>query len=249
MKKSLIFLLGFAILGSAIFLLNANRITPVDNFQDTTQIAATEQNSQTTQVSQQTTSSPVTSLQQIASTLQADPAHNPAQQKTTALLAEPIQDAKARVTKKFFGTKVSPGHSPVSPEKFTGYHTGVDFETFPSEQNTEVPIFAACDGPLVMKKIATGYGGVAVQQCSLDGQAVTIIYGHLKYTSITATVGQALKPGQQFAILGKGYSTETDGERKHLHFGIHKGTTVNILGYVNKPALLSNWLDALKYLQ
>ncbi|MFZ2804162.1 MAG: peptidoglycan DD-metalloendopeptidase family protein [Patescibacteria group bacterium] len=163
-------------------------------------------------------------------------------------LSPPLPDALSRVTKKTFGLYVSPTDSPVSPERFTGYHTGVDFETTPAEQNIDVHVSAVCDGPLLLKEWASGYGGAAVQKCTLDKQVVTIIYGHLLETSITPKVGDQMKAGEQFAVLGKGYSQETDGERKHLHLGIHKGSSINILGYVQNKSNLSGWLDALDYL-
>ena len=53
-------------------------------------------------------------------------------------LAPPIESALKRVTKKPFGIYVTPQSSPVKPEKFKGYHTGVDFEILPSEKNKEV---------------------------------------------------------------------------------------------------------------
>ncbi len=206
--------------------------------------SASQQNAQNAAL---TVTSRQTPGQTAPSQQQADPPQKtPA---TNAQLAEPISNALSRITKKTFGLKVSPGHSPVSPEKFSGYHTGVDFETTPDEQNIDVPIYAACDGKLLMKKIATGYGGVAVQSCTLNGAAVTIIYGHLKYTSIIPSVGQALTAGEKIAVLGKGYSSETSGERKHLHFGVHKGTGINILGYVQVASQLGNWLDGSKYMQ
>jgi len=164
-------------------------------------------------------------------------------------LSEPISGALQRVTKKPFGIYITPATSPVQPEKFMGYHTGVDFETFSAEQAADVPVFAACDGKLLQKRSATGYGGVMVQACKLDGQDVTIIYGHIRLASVTVKVGDNLKSGQTIAVLGTGYSAETDGERKHLHFGIHKGTAISILGYVQKQADLSQWLDAMQYLK
>ncbi len=161
---------------------------------------------------------------------------------------EPITNALNRVTKKPFGIYITKINSPVQPEKFNGYHTGTDFETLPDERNIDVPIFAACDGKLLLKKSATGYGGVVVQSCKLDGVDVTIIYGHLRLSSIALNVGDNVKAGEQIAVLGTGYSMETDGERKHLHFGIHKGTLINILGYVQKQSELNGWLNAVKYL-
>jgi len=155
----------------------------------------------------------------------------------------PLTNAKSRETKKSFGMYVTPTNSPVSPEKFTGYHTGLDFETTPAEADIAITVRALCDGKLLVKEYATGYGGVAVQSCVLGGQPVTVIYGHLKLASITSAVGATLKRGDVLGILGKGYSTETDGERKHLHLGIHKGTAIYILGYVQTKAALSGWLD------
>jgi hypothetical protein len=90
---------------------------------------------------------------------------------------------------------------------------------------------------------------VAVQKCQLDKQTVTIVYGHLRYSSITPKIGAEMTAGQTFAVLGTGYSSETAGERKHLHLGIHIGATINILGYVQSAADLKNWLDATKYLR
>jgi murein DD-endopeptidase MepM/ murein hydrolase activator NlpD len=174
---------------------------------------------------------------------------SPTPMATLTPLTEPISDGLSRVTKKGFGIYVTPQNSPVQPEHFTGFHTGIDFETTPAEANIDVPIYAACAGKLLVKEYASGYGGVAVQSCTLDGNAVTLIYGHLRLSSITPKVGDTLTPGEQIAVLGTGYSSETDGERKHLHFGIHKGAAVNILGYVQNKADLSGWLDPELYLK
>ncbi len=160
----------------------------------------------------------------------------------------PLDHALDRVTKKPFGLYVTPKNSPVSPEKFSGYHTGVDFETTVAEANVDIPVFTICGGPLRLKKWATGYGGVAVQQCTLNSQLVTVVYGHLQLASIHAVIGEKLSQGEKLGILGKGNSTETDGERKHLHLGIHKGALINILGYVQNKSQLTNWLDVRKYL-
>ncbi|MHB8871187.1 MAG: peptidoglycan DD-metalloendopeptidase family protein [Candidatus Doudnabacteria bacterium] len=170
----------------------------------------------------------------------------PTEQKTN-ISNIPLEGAKDRVTKKPFGILISKATSPVQPEKFGGYHTGADFETFADEQNKDIQVRAICEGDLILKKTATGYGGVAVQACNLNEQPVTVIYGHLKLSSIK-TEG-LLKKGDVIGILGKGYSSETDGERKHLHLGIHKGTTINILGYVQKQDDLKNWINPLDFLQ
>lgn len=155
--------------------------------------------------------------------------------------------AGERVTKKTYGQYITPQNSPVSPERFTGYHTGADFEIFPEELNIDVPVHAVCAGTLKLKETASGYGGVAVQNCELNGQAITVIYGHLKLTSITKKAGENLDAGETLGILGSAYSTETDGERKHLHLGFHKGTSTNIKGYVSLENQLSDWIDPCLY--
>ena len=88
-----------------------------------------------------------------------------------------------------------------------------------------------------------------MQTCKLDGEDVTVIYGHLKLESIAVLVGQTLKPTDKIGYLGRGNTRETDGRRKHLHFDIHKGTEINNLGYAPAKEDLANWVDPIKYLQ
>ena len=161
--------------------------------------------------------------------------------------APPLDRASERVTKKPFGIYITPKTSPVQPERFTGFHTGADFETFPEEANVDVTVHAVCAGKLLLKEYASGYGGVAVEACQLNNSPITVIYGHLKLASITPSVGTALNTGDTLGILGKGYSQETDGERKHLHLGFRKGTSINILGYVQTKSALSGWIDPCLY--
>ena len=148
------------------------------------------------------------------------------------------------MTKKPFGIYITPKTSPVQPERFQGYHTGTDFEIFPEELNTDVSVHAICTGKIAVKRSASGYGGVLVQNCSeLSSQPITVIYGHLKLASITKNAGDTLNAGDEIGFLGKAYSSETDGERKHLHLGIHKGSSISILGYVQSQSELSGWVD------
>lgn len=155
----------------------------------------------------------------------------------------PLDRAKERVTKKYFGLFITPQTSPVQPEHFTGFHTGTDFEIFSGEENIDVAVKAVCGGKLLTKKAATGYGGVMVESCELNGESITVVYGHMKLTSITYNAGDTISAGDTLGILGVAYSAETGGERKHLHLGFHKGTSINILGYVQSQAELSGWLD------
>lgn len=162
---------------------------------------------------------------------------------TTAKLGFPVKDALARITKKPFGIYITPATSPIQPEKFTGYHTGTDFEIFANETDAVVSIEAIIAGKVVYKQWVSGYGGVLVQSAELDGQPITVLYGHLALSSITAKVGDSLILSEVIGNLGQGYSHDTDGERKHLHLGIHKGSQVVLLGYVSKASNLNQWVD------
>jgi len=82
-----------------------------------------------------------------------------------------------------------------------------------------------------------------VQSCTFGGDPITVVYGHLRLSSIVAKVGDQLAAGQQFAVLGTGFSSETSGERKHLHLGISRGAAVNIRGYLSAAADIKGWLD------
>ena len=99
-----------------------------------------------------------------------------------------------------------------------------------------------CAGKLAVKRIASGYGGVLAQNCILAGEPVAVVYGHIALGSVTAKVGDELKSGEQIAALGEP-GIDTDGERKHLHLGIHKGSQVDIRGYVQNQSELGGWLD------
>ncbi len=167
---------------------------------------------------------------------------------TPLRVSDPISNPKNRVTKKPFGIKISRTNSPVTPERFSGYHTGVDFETMDNEQSVDIPVYAICSGPLLVKRWASGYGGVAIQQCIVDGQIVTVVYGHLQLLSIASSVGGQLRSGVKIGTLGRGLSYETDGERKHLHLGIHKGPSIDMKGYVQKSSDLQQWINVSKYL-
>jgi len=158
-------------------------------------------------------------------------------------LVPPLERALERITQKSFGLKVAPDSSPIEGERFSGYHTGLDFETFEEERNREVLVFAICGGPLRQKSLAAGYGGVVVQECLLRDQPIIVVYGHLKLASVVASVGDYLAPSELIGVLGKGSSEETDGERKHLHLGILKGMKIDVAGYVGAVAELSHWLD------
>ncbi|MDP3004101.1 MAG: hypothetical protein Q8N43_01150, partial [Candidatus Azambacteria bacterium] len=99
-------------------------------------------------------------------------------------LSLPLNNTLNRLTKKPFGIYITPKNSPVSPEKFTGWHTGADFEIFSGEENENIQVLAICSGKLLVKEFGRGYGGMAVQSCNINNQPVMIVYGHLKLESI-----------------------------------------------------------------
>lgn len=164
--------------------------------------------------------------------------------QSSSILYSPLSDAVSRITKKPFGIYITPATSPVSPEKFSGFHTGIDFETFENEQDADVQVFAVCDGVVKAIQRVSGYGGVLIQSCIINNEDVTVLYGHLALSSISFNVGDTVKPGDSIALLGAPYSQDTDGERKHLHLGIHTGTEINYKGYVSTESALSDWIDA-----
>lgn len=175
-----------------------------------------------------------------------EPAVVPAQ--TVFTFAVPIDRAKERIAKKPFGIQITPQTSPVQPERFSGYHTGVDFETFADEADSTVEIRAICSGKVLYQQWVSGYGGVFIQSCEGPSGPVTVLYGHLRLASISLHVGGAVNSGAAIGSLGKGYSQETDGERKHLHLSVHVGTRIELKGYVQVASDLSQWIDPTKYM-
>jgi len=160
-------------------------------------------------------------------------------------LMEPIAEFEKRITKKPFGIFITPENSPVQPERFSGYHTAVDVEY--EDVLDDVPVLAIAEGEVVMARSADGYGGVTVIQHGIRGEAVQSVYGHLDPASLLR-VGQNVRAGAQIGVLGEGGTSETGGERKHLHFGILKGSTVDIRGYVANKSELGGWYTPLEFL-
>ena len=161
---------------------------------------------------------------------------------TTSSFIVPVEGFLGRINKKPFGIYITKDNSPVSPERFAGYHTGVDVEY--GDVEIDVPVFAVVNGVVVTAKTASGYGGGMVVKGQIDGRALYFVYGHVRPSSLVA-VGTTVTKGQQLAVLGTGYSQETDVERRHLHFGIAK--TNSILGYVDSQEKLNEgWIDPLE---
>jgi len=162
---------------------------------------------------------------------------------TENILNIPLVNAAERITKKPFGIYITPQNSPVQPERFRGFHTGTDFEILPGEENSDVSVLAICDGKIIYKNYVNGYGGVIIQSCTLIGESATVLYGHISLAESPVQINTELKKGDRIAVLGQGFSQETNGERKHLHLGIHKGIAIELRGYVQSQNQLSAWLD------
>jgi dienelactone hydrolase len=159
--------------------------------------------------------------------------------KSEALLSE------TRVTKKPFGLEVSPEHSPVSPERFRGFHAGTDFELSASENPLAFEVPAICDGVILSAGRVSGYGGAVTERCSIDGSEASVVYGHLAVSALRVKTGQNVIAGQALGRLGKGNTAETDYERSHVHIGIHRGPKSDVRGYVQTRDALKEWIDPL----
>lgn len=173
-------------------------------------------------------------------------------QKSTATASTifvPIAGFFDRITKKPFGIYITPKTSPVQPERFTGYHTGADAETTSTEQTVDVPIYSIANGTVTYTGYVNGYGGVVIIYYTINGESMTALYGHLRFASVTIKKNESVTAGERFAVLGTGYSTETNGERKHLHFGLLPRHVINYKGYVQTKAGLSAWLDPVMWLK
>jgi len=189
---------------------------------------------------------PVNSINQSPQQTNQTNQQTPAQEKA---IHEPIENAKAHITKKPFGIYITPQNSPVQPERFSGYHTGTDFEVTSDELNKEVPVFAISDGVILEIRKVSGYGGVIIQSAKINGENTTVLYGHILINeSFTPTKGDNISKDTKIATVAPNKSEYSDGERKHLHAGIHKGTDISYAGYVNTKTELSAWLNIENFL-
>ena len=173
--------------------------------------------------------------------------------KSAELLPSPLDKSEQRQTLLQFGMFVTPDpkQNPISPpERFTGYHTGLDIEILPEEKEAAVTVKTICEGKILYTGTIEGYGGVVIQECTLNNQPASVLYGHLKPSSINVAKSEdVIKPESTIAELGNAYSEETGNTRKHLHLGIHKGNHIEFLGYVNDPKDLEEFIDPLPLLQ
>jgi hypothetical protein len=163
-------------------------------------------------------------------------------------LGQPLTRFDERPKLLTFGLYVTPDPdtNPIDPpERFTGYHTALDLEIFEEELNQTVQVNAICDGRILRAETAEGYGGVMVQSCKLDGQDVTVLYGHVEPASFAKKINETVRTGEKLAELANENSPGSGLTRKHLHLGVHKGNEVDLLGYVQTAQELENFIDPL----
>jgi len=158
---------------------------------------------------------------------------------STSTIVLPIDEYVARRRVKVFGQLVH--------DRFNGYHLGDDIE-YTDATGTPIFVYALTNAKVrYLNPHVSGYGGVIVLQFTLHGQVMNALYGHLDLRKTALRVGSFVTHGQKIAMLGEGYSYQTDGERKHLHFSLYPGTMLRLQGYVSTKALLKNWMDPLAF--
>lgn len=160
-------------------------------------------------------------------------AHVASVRPAASLIAFPVEQFRERDTLKEFGTWVDDG-------RFLGYHLGDDIEY--GDVADEVPVRAVADGTVLHAGWVSGYGGMMLVRHEVNGRTVNAIYGHLDPASLVKE-GETVKKGEQIAVLGDAFTHETDGRRKHLHFGLYEGTDLRFNGYTLDVNELATWID------
>lgn len=140
---------------------------------------------------------------------------------------------KLKTTTKYVGGKMAwpvPGNYKITSPygyrihpvyKTRKLHTGIDIS---APRNS--PVVAAQDGVVIMAEYYFGYGNTIMID---HGGGYITLYGH--NNSLTASVGQKVKKGQQIAKVG---STGTS-TGNHCHFEVRlKGKTISPLPWVSK---------------
>lgn len=168
----------------------------------------------------------------------------------------PIDKYYERQTVKAFGDFIDDnfykGREALFPyNRFYGYHAAVDLETFSDEKKPDTPVYAVYSGAITYIGTLSGYGGVILEK--LDGQNATALYGHVQIASTHFKVGDQINSDTKpvFLVnLGNEFSSETSGERKHLHFAVHKGTDLYFHGHEQSLAILNaKWFNPNDYLK
>src|SRR3989344_2411595 len=161
------------------------------------------------------------------------------------MLSQPIDHAVNRPTPLAFGIHVTPDaeENPIDPpERFSGYHVGLDYEVTEEELDADVPIYAICSGTVIYSGFAEGYGGLIVEECRMGRESVTVLHGHLLIESLPPKDTE-VQAGDTLSILAPAKSHDSDGNRKHLHLGIHRGEASDVRGYVQSEDELTEFID------
>lgn len=162
----------------------------------------------------------------------------------------PLTNYAARGTKRVYGNyiAVDTPNDFACGDSFSGYHNGDDLEVTPAELNAEVPVYAIADGTVLQANTVNGYGGIIIIEHKLAGQTVTANYGHINLAKASVSKGTVVVAGQKISVLGDNCSSQTSNERKHLHFALHKSSSIAVAGYIAEKAELENWHNPEEYL-
>ncbi|MFC1711629.1 M23 family metallopeptidase [Patescibacteria group bacterium] len=135
--------------------------------------------------------------------------------------------------------------------RFYGYHAATDLEVNSSEIDKKVPVYAVSSGTITYIGTLSGYGGVILEE--LDNENNTVLYGHVKIKNLSIKVGDHIRVENDPVILtylGDQFSSETSKERKHLHFGVYKGTDLYFKGHESSlNEVEKKWYDPNKFLK
>lgn len=173
--------------------------------------------------------------------LDATELQQPVETEKEMLVVYPVEGYIERRTEKWFGKYVQ--------DRFVGYYAGDDIEfTDDASRAREVPVVAIADGEVVRVGRVGGYGGLMIVRFAIKGRIITALYGHIDLGSTELRPGDLVTRGQFLANLGDHESTETDGERKHLHFGVYEGSDGRVNGYEAAQAGLEQWIDPSAFL-
>lgn len=173
----------------------------------------------------------------------------------------PMDQYRKRLQVKDFGTLINDefykGKEKLFPfNRFYGYHAGIDLETFTNEKGSEnhdekVSVYAIHSGRIIYIGTLSGYGGVILQK--LDNENATALYGHVETNNLFFKVGDYIASDSKpvlLAYLGNEFSEETSRERKHLHFGIYKGTDLYFRGHEESISRLNEkWYNPSAFLK
>lgn len=150
-----------------------------------------------------------------------------------SMVVLPIDQYLNRRSQKVFGEYIQ--------DRFTGYHVGDDIEY--GDQLEEVAVLSIAEGIVLYRQRTSGYGGLIIVEHTIDNRKVRALYGHLDLESTPIEIGSEVVKGQLLANLGDHQSIETDGERKHLHFGLYEGSDLRLQGYESSALKVDDWIN------